>query len=121
MTQRARVRDLSRYDPGLSRPAYLVISATGPRGQLRVADELRHGSADLVGTVLLDEMDSADGGLGQVGPGPDELEGAAVDDGARLGLDEQLGQIAFGQPPAVSLDDRDDLGRLAVDRDVAWP
>src|ERR1700732_1643632 len=31
-------------------------------GLPRVADELRHGSTDLVGTVLLDEKDSADVG-----------------------------------------------------------
>jgi hypothetical protein len=46
-------------------------------------------------------MYSADGGLGQVGPGPDELPTAVVDDGARFGIDEQFGHIGLGQPPAA--------------------
>jgi hypothetical protein len=44
--------------------------------------ELRDGGIDLVGAVLVDEMDSADG---QVGPRADEVADAAVDDGARFG------------------------------------
>src|ERR1700687_1278980 len=71
--------------------------------------------------VLLDEMHSTDGGLGEVRPGADEVADAAVDDGAWVGINEQFGHIAFGQPAAVVVDHRCDVGGLAVDWDVAWP
>ena len=89
-------------------------------GRARLPHELRDGNADLVGAVLLDEMHSTDGGLGQVRPGADEVADAAVDDGAWVGIDEQFGHIAFGQPAAVVVDHRRDVGGLAVDWDVAW-
>jgi hypothetical protein len=82
--------------------------------------ELSDCCADFVGAVLLDEMHSADSGFGQVGPAADELADSAVDDGARLGVDEQFGHVAVGQPAAVVVDHRHDVGRLAVDREVAW-
>src|SRR6202023_1624654 len=90
-------------------------------GRAQPAYEVRDRGADLVGTVLLDEMASGDGGFGQVRPGADELADTTADDGARFGIDEQLGHVAFGQPVAVALDHRDDVGRLAVDGHVARP
>ena len=54
--------------------------------------EFGDGGADLVGTVFLDEMGSAHSGLGQLGPGPDELADASADERARFGIDEQWGE-----------------------------
>jgi hypothetical protein len=44
-----------------------------------------------------------------------------ADERARFGIDERLGHIGLGEPPAVVLDHRDDVGGLSVDRDVARP
>src|ERR1700704_3301506 len=88
---------------------------------LQRAHELRDGSADFVGAVLLDEVQSGDGGLGEVRPRADEVADAAPDDGAWFGVNEQFGHIAFGQPAAVVVDHRCDVRGLAVDGDVAWP
>src|SRR6185312_12944667 len=85
------------------------------------AHELRDGGADFVGAVLLDEVQSADGGLGEVGPRADEVADAAPDDGPWFGVDEQFGHLAFGQPAVVVVDHRGDVGGFAVDGDVAWP
>src|SRR6202008_4845090 len=38
-----------------------------------------------------------------------------------FGVNEQFGHIAFGQPAAVVVDHRCDVGRLAVNWDVAGP
>ena len=90
-------------------------------GRAQLVHELRDGSADFVGAVLLDEVQSGDGGLGEVRPRADEVADAAPDDGAWFGVDEQFGHSAFGQPAAVVVDHRYDVGGLAVDWDVAWP
>ena len=76
---------LTRSPPGSGR--LLRPSGTGKRWRRRTAARpckglggticrFGDGAADLVGTVLLDEMHSAHGGFGQVGPAPDELADA---------------------------------------------
>src|SRR6202171_5057431 len=70
--------------------------------------------------VLLDEIHSTDGGLGEVRPGADEVADAAVDDGAWVGIDEQFGHIAFGQPAAVVVDHRRDVGGPGRDWGGSW-
>src|ERR1700755_1518524 len=72
--------------------------------QAEPADEPGDGLADLVRAVLLDEVAPADGRLGQVWPGSDDLAAAVVDGLARFGVDEELGHVACGQPLAVLVD-----------------
>src|SRR6516225_1954697 len=90
-------------------------------GRAQLAHELRNGRADFVGAVLLDEVQSADGGLGEVRPRADQVADAALDDGPWFGVNEQFGHITSGQPAAVVVDHRCDVGGLAVDWDVAGP
>src|SRR5262245_28988248 len=77
--------------------------------------------ADLGRRVLLDEVAAAHGDLLLIGPGAAELALRTGQDHTWLGVDEQLGDGARGEPLRIALDDRDDVGRLAVDRDLARP
>jgi hypothetical protein len=83
--------------------------------------ERRDGRADFVGAVLLDEMDTGHADFRLVGPGTDEVQGAAADERTGLAFDEQFGDIALRQPRAILLDGGDDVGGLALNRDVARP
>ena len=56
--------------------------------------------------------------LGQVRT---KSQGATADERTGLAFDEQFGDIALRQPRAVFLDGGDDVGGLALDRDVARP
>jgi hypothetical protein len=46
--------------------------------------------------------------------------GAGEDD-ARIGVDEELGKIAPGEPLGIGVGDGHDVRRLAVDRDLPGP
>jgi hypothetical protein len=66
-------------------------------------------------------VNSLDRDLLLIRPGPAEIAGRPGQDRARHGIDEQLGDRTFGQPPAIVVDDGDDAWRLAFDRQLARP
>ena len=66
-------------------------------------------------------MAALDGDLGLVRPAAADLALAPSEDRAGLGVDEELGHVARGEPLGVGLDGAHDVGRLAVDRDLARP
>ncbi len=77
---------------------------------------------DLCSGVLLDEVNAGDGDLGLVGPCAAELALSSGQDGARLGIDEQLGDVRRrGEPFGVVGADGVDIGGLSADRDLPWP
>src|SRR5581483_4400913 len=77
--------------------------------------------SDLPRRVLLHEVAAAHGDLALVGPPPAVLALGAGEDGARLGVDEELSDRARLQPAAVGRHPLDDFPRLAVDGDLARP
>ena len=56
-----------------------------------------------------------------VRPGAADFALAADEDRAGIGVDEQLRHIGFGEPGRIVLDHLHDIGRLALDRDLARP
>src|SRR5262245_9076922 len=102
-----------------------TLMATPPwpraRSGSETAEELGDGPPDLGRRVLLDEVAPAHRDLPLVGPRPAELPLRADEDAARLGVHEELGHRARREPPRVGVGDGDDVGRLALDRDLARP
>src|SRR5207244_1229172 len=84
-------------------------------------DEVRHGPADLVGRVLLDEVRAADRDLLLVREGPAEGAQRPGQEEARVAVDEELRHRALREPVGVRLGDLDHVGGLAVQRDLARP
>src|SRR6202043_3399641 len=76
---------------------------------------------DFVGAVFLDKVTSLDRYLFLIRPGPAEIASRPGQDRPRLGIDEQLGDRTFGQPPAIVIDDGDDACRLSINRHMARP
>src|SRR4051794_34709571 len=67
-------------------------------------------------------MQAGDGHLGLIGPRATELALRANEDGAGVGVDEELRDTSGrGEVVRVFADDLDDLGWLAFDRDLAGP
>src|SRR5262245_15232475 len=84
-------------------------------------EEPGDGAADLRRRVLLDEVASSHGGLLLLRPRATEIALGAREDGPGVGVDEELGDGAPGEPSRVLVHDRDDVGGLAVDRNLARP
>jgi hypothetical protein len=83
--------------------------------------EIGNCATNFVGAVLLDEVDPLDRDLLLIWPCPAEIAGRTGQDRARFGIDEQLGDRTFGQPPAIVIDDGNDACRLTFDRQLARP
>ncbi len=75
---------------------------------------------DLIGRILLQKMPAPDRDLSLVRPGSAEFAGAARHDHPGLADNQQFGERALRQPFPVALDDRRDVGRLPLDRNLTW-
>src|SRR3546814_17841710 len=84
-------------------------------------DKRRNRRANLVRTVLLDEMGACDRDFGLVWPCAAEVAYSARGQGSRLGVDEEFRNRAFAEPAGIVPGDRDHVGRGACDRDLARP
>src|SRR5215470_5474756 len=83
---------------------------------------VRDGPPDLVGRILLEEMEPRDLHLVLRAQPAGEVEIRAADDEQTgLGLHEQLGHVALRQPVRVGGRDRRHVGGLAVDGDLPGP
>src|SRR3990167_4551335 len=72
-----------------------------PPGSAPFGDRL----ADLMGTVLLDEVAALHRHLRLILPAPAEFALRARQDGARVGIDEELRQVVRGHPVRIGPDD----------------
>src|SRR3546814_294151 len=81
----------------------------------------RNRRANLVRTVLLDEMGACDRDFGLVWPCAAEVAYSARGQVSRLGVDEEFRNRAFAEPAGIVPGDRDHVGRGACDRDLARP
>src|SRR5262245_42592647 len=77
--------------------------------------------ADLVRRILLDEVAALHGDLRLVRPAAAELPLRTDENGARVGVHEELRHRRRGQPRTVCLDDCHHIRRLAVDGDLPRP
>src|SRR5579871_304158 len=77
--------------------------------------------ADRRARILLDEMRPWYGDLGLVLPATAELPDRSDQDGAGLGIDEELWDVVRAHPPRVVGGDGDDIGRFARNRDLPRP
>src|SRR5262245_240885 len=122
MRSRSVVPEITTWIPTKKAAARIseVIARRGPSGCQGVepaADRL----ADLVRRVLLHEMAALHGDLRLVRPAAAELPLRTDQDGARLGVHEELRHRCRRQPLPVCLDDGHHVGRLAVDRYLPRP
>ena len=79
-------------------PSVMATQTEAKRDCLRAPqrnNEGGHRLADRLRTVLLDEMDPWDRHLGLVGPGAAEFARTPAENGARLSVDEELGNRAL--------------------------
>lgn len=66
-------------------------------------------------------MIALDGDFFLIGPGAAEIARLAPQDCPGFGIDEQLGDVGFGQPLTVGADYRDDIRGLVFDGKLARP
>src|SRR5690606_40114787 len=100
---------------------FSTLFPAGREETLETRDEFRHGPADIVGAVFLNEMQRLDGNLGLVGPGSAEFALWADQDRARIGVDKEFRQIGLGQPCGIFRDERDHLFRFPLNGDLERP
>src|SRR5262245_50703084 len=122
MRSRRVVPEISTWIPTKNAAARRseVIAWCEPSRRQRVVPA-RDRLADLVRRVLLHEMAALYGDLRLVRPAAAELPLRTDEDGARVGVHEELRQRRSGQPLPVCLDDGHHVGRLAVDRNLPRP
>ncbi len=77
--------------------------------------------ADAGSGIFWDVMQARHRQHSLVGPGPAELPQLPGQDAARVGVEEQLGHRCGLQPLPIGLDDLDDVGGLAFDRQLPRP
>src|SRR5260370_38091897 len=82
---------------------------------------IREGGADFVRRILLDKVQALDRDLALIRPFAAEVALTTGQDRARLGIDEELGHGASAEPLRVFAHDRNDVGGLAVNRNLARP
>src|SRR2546428_10244717 len=100
---------------------YRCVMQAGCQRPSEPAEEPGDRLADLGRGVLLQEVAALDGDLLLIRPRATEVARSADEDRAGVAVDAQLGQGTAGEPPRVLVDERRHVGRLAVDRDLAWP
>ena len=76
---------------------------------------------DLLWRVLLNKVKARNRYFSLVRPTSAEVANAPNDLGARIGVDEEFGDVVSGEPVAIAFDDLDDVGRSALDRQLTGP
>src|SRR5665811_590453 len=90
-------------------------------GPSAILDPLPKRCTDFVRRVLLNEVNPLDGHFHLVRPRPTELTLDSYQDRPRFCVDKQLGHVTGCEPSGVLSDDRIDVGRVSLDRDLARP
>src|SRR3990170_3949736 len=95
--------------------------AVSPFSKPLLSKKSGDGAANLGRGVLLDEVVPSDRDLLLVGPGAAELPLRADQDRPWLGVDEELGDSAGGEPLRGVIHDLRDISRLSVEGNLTRP